>query len=198
MGPACRLVEAAGRGHESLGIRSARPVGVEIVAPDRNYVVQAKAPAVIGVAPGREPPRWASPGAINCRGLVDPGSRHYLALITVDGAVVEGIVDTGACRTMMDLRTAKALGVQLEELGRGADGKFPFGHFYGPEGVPAPYAGRTKGPVTFRFSSEVQLVLPEVKLVDNPGPLLLLGNDLLGPYRRGWSFLSVGYHKVTG
>lgn len=191
-------MHTAGKGEATLGGRASHPTKVDIVAPDRNFVVSARAPEVIGVAPGREPPTWSMPGAVNCRGLVDPGTRHYLALIAVDGSLVEGIVDTGACRTMMDLRTAKALGVSLEELSRGKDGSFPFGHFYGPEGVPAPYAGRTKGPVTFRFSKKVSLVLPEVKLVDNPGPLLLLGNDLLAPTRRGWSYLSVGYHKVTG
>lgn len=149
------------------------------------------------MARGREPPSWATPGAINCRGLVDPGARHYLALITINGAVVEGIVDTGACRTMLDINTARALGVDLEDL-RDTKGSSPFGHFYGPEGVPAPYVGRTRGVTTFQFSGKVKIDLPEVKLVDNPGPLLLLGNDVLSRNREGWQFLSVGYHRVTG
>ena len=139
----------------------------------------------------------AAPGAVNCRGLVDPGARHYLALITINGAVVEGIIDTGACRTMLDINTARALGVDLEDL-VGKKGSFPFGHFYGPEGVPAPYVGRVKGATTFQFSERVKIDLQEVKLVDNPGPLLRLGNDVLQRNNGGWEFLSVGYHRTTG
>ena len=96
--------------------------------------------------PEREPPVWADKNAPNCRGRVDPGPRHYLVLITVNGAPVEGIVDTGACRTMMDMNTARALGLLMDERdGRRA----PFGRFFGPDGFPRPYEGRSRGSVTF-------------------------------------------------
>ena len=96
--------------------------------------------------PGREAPSWAKKDAPNCRGRVDPGPRHYLVLITVNGAPVEGIVDTGACRTMMDLDTARALGLLVDEReGR----RSPFGQFFGPDGNTRPYEGRSRGAVTF-------------------------------------------------
>ena len=68
---------------------------------------------MLRVPSGRERPAWAKATAPNCRGRVDPGPRHYLALVAICGSTVEGIVDTGACRTMMDINTARALNLTL-------------------------------------------------------------------------------------
>ena len=67
-----------------------------------------------------------------------------MAVVTVNGSAVEGIVDTGAGRTMMDVATARALGLKTEE--RDPDDhphKAPFGRFMGPNGLFSPYEGRT-------------------------------------------------------
>ena len=164
---------------------------------DGLFVARTDSKAVVRVPGGRESPSWARKGAPNCRGRVDPGARHYLAVVAVGGAAVEGIVDTGACRTMMDITTAKALGLEVEE--RDPDGmRCPFGRFFGPDGQPRPYEGRVVGTVVFHFSNRVALRLPEVKLVRGEDPLLLLGTDLLGPRMQGWGFLHVGYHPFDG
>ena len=77
---------------------------------------------------------------------MDPGPRHYLVLITVNGAPVEGIVDTGACRTMMDVATARSLGMSIEVRDPDAHPKkAPFGRFFGPDSNVRPYDGRSRG-----------------------------------------------------
>ena len=108
--------------------------------------VPASSRALVRVPNGWERPAWAKDSAPNCRGQVDPGPRHFLAVVTVNGSPIECIVDTGACRTMMDLDTARALGLLVDEReGRRA----PFGRFFGPDGNPRPYDGWSRGPVTF-------------------------------------------------
>ena len=146
----------------------------------------------VTVPKGRERPPWAKRTGPNCRGRVDPGPHHYLAVVTISGATVEGIVDTGACRTMMDLDTAKALGLPTEERDPKKQ-EAPFGRFHGPDGVPRPYEGRIGGGVYLRFSDKVALRIPEVKLIRSGGPLFLIGTDILGPRKEGWTFLNVGY-----
>ncbi len=149
---------------------------------------------MVEIPSGRERPAWGKMTSPNCRGRVDPGPRHYLALVTLQGAAVEGIVDTGACRTMMDIDTARALQLETEE--RDPDLPLrtaPFGTVTGPAGEVHPYDGRVVGAVAICFSPRVALRLPEIKLVRLREPLLLLGTDLLGPMREGWGFMHVGY-----
>ena len=120
-------------------------------------------------------------------------------MVTVNGATVEGIVDTGACRTMMDVQTARTLGLSTEERDpEGHPRKAPFGKFVGPNSMTSPYEGRVQGAINFCFSGRVTLRLPEIKLTRTDDPLFLLGNDLLGPRRVGWKFMHVGYDPVDG
>ena len=112
---------------------------------------------------------------------------------------MECIVDTGACRTMMDLETARNLGLRAEERDPECHPrKAPFGRFVGPNGQSSPYEGRVQGALMFGFSKRVVLRLPEIKLTRTEQPLFLLGNDLLGPRRVGWKFMHVGYDPVDG
>ncbi len=154
----------------------------------------ASGSTMVRVPGGRERPAWAKASAPNCRGRVDPGPRHYLALVAICGSTVEGIVDTGACRTMMDINTARALALAVQERDpEDNPRRSPFGRFVGPSGQMHPYEGRVVGPVAFAFSESVVLHLPEVKLVRGYDPLLLLGTDLLSPKWQGWGFMYVGY-----
>ena len=49
-----------------------------------------------------------------------------------------------------------------------------------------------RGPLTVRFSSEVVVELPELKVIIHLEPLLLLGADALCFGKRGWSFRAIG------
>lgn len=80
-------------------------------------VLPPVAPQVVIPAPaGREPAQWAPREAINVRGRVDPGSNHFLAACTVNGVSTDVVVDTGGARTMMDVDTADAMGLDIDVI----------------------------------------------------------------------------------
>lgn len=106
-------------------------------------------------------PLWAPSGARNGRGLLPISRAHYTALLSIEGAFVEAIIDTGGARSMIDYETAKALGLNIQL----ADATQSFGSFWGPSGAPCEYFGRVKGPVEIRFSSDVSFRLPELKII---------------------------------
>ena len=64
--------------------------------------------------------------------------------------VMEGIGDTGTTRSLMDLETARRVGLQIE-VAHGLE----FGTYFGPGSKERPYAGRVVGPVVLRFGKEV-------------------------------------------
>ena len=147
LGSGSRLTEEQSDGVSAWVSEADEPV---FAARGDRAVAGSKEDGVLRMPPGRERPSWAKDNKPNCRGRVDPGPRHYLALITINGAPVEGIVDTGAFRTMMDIATARTLGIELEE--RDPDDhprKAPFGRFFGPDCAPHPYEGRTLERVVF-------------------------------------------------
>ena len=64
--------------------------------------------------------------------------------------MLEGIGDTGATRTLMDMATARGVGLTMETAhGLG------FGMYFGPGSKEKPYAGRVVGPVVLRFGKDV-------------------------------------------
>lgn len=138
-------------------------------------------------------PAWAPSGARNGRGLLPISRAHYTALLAINGAFCEAIVDTGGARSMIDYETAKALGLDIEL----ADANKSFGSFWGPSGSPCEYFGRVKGPVELRFSSDVAFRLPELKIIKHSEPLVLVGTDILMRSRGGWTFTYVGIHPET-
>ena len=73
-----------------------------------------------------------------------------------------------------------------------------FGAFYSALGVPTPYAGRVRGPVTIRFSKNIQFTLREIKVINYPKSLVLIGTDLLGPNTGdGNTFAYVGFNPAS-
>ena len=166
---------------------------------DKCYI---KKEDVVALPPGREPPAWAKKGAINCRGRVDPGSRHFVGLVTINGAVTDAIIDTAGARSMLDVDTAKALGLEMEAMSiaeQESRGVFPFGHYTVADGRLIAYAGRLKGPVTLQFGPKVKIELPAFRLTESSEPLVLIGTDIMSMEGvDGWSFLNVGYHRRTG
>jgi hypothetical protein len=68
-----------------------------------------------------------------------------------------------------------------------------FGSFYSASGVPTAYAGRVKGPIHLKFSEKITISLREMKVIDYPDSLILVGTDLLGVSPvDGYSFAYVG------
>ena len=86
-------------------------------------------------------------------------SDQYIILVEIASAghggkgrpvVLEGIGDTGATRTLMDMATARGVGLTMETV-HGLE----FGTYFGPGSKEKPYAGRVVGPVVLHFGKEV-------------------------------------------
>lgn len=139
-------------------------------------------------------PEWASRDAKNFRSLSTPSRAHYTALCEVGGGVANVMLDTAGARSMIDLATAEQLGLPVEKV----TASRYFGSFYSASGVPTAYAGRVKGPIQFRFSEKVTISLREMKVIDYPDSLILVGTDLLGVSPiDGYCFAYVGVNPAT-
>ena len=102
----------------------------------------------IHLAPGgaREVPVWAE-GARNFRGLVPPSRAHYMALVKLGNGVIEAIIDTGGARSLIDLDTARTLGLKIE-MAKSNN----MGNFWGPGGEVMGYTGTVRGPIKFHLT----------------------------------------------
>ena len=86
-------------------------------------------------------------------------SDQYIKLVEIASAghggkgrpvMLEGIGDTGATCTLMEMATARGVGLTMET----AHG-LEFGTYFGPGSKEKPYAGRVVGPVVLHFGKEV-------------------------------------------
>ena len=135
-------------------------------------------------------PDWATAGALNCRGRMRQSHDQYVILLQVGeapGAVTEALGDTGGARSLIDLDSAHAMGLQVHHA-RGSE----YGTFYGPGGREQAYLGVVKGPIPLRFSADVVVYLRELKVIAHTEPLVLIGADVLSAGHVGWSFRYIG------
>ena len=107
--------------------------------------------------------------------------------------MTEAIGDTGAARSLVDMGSARSMGLPVQ-VARGSE----FGTYFGPGSVEKPYAGRIAGPVAIRLSDEVHLEVSELKVIHHVEPLVLIGADVLCGGHRGWSFRSMGVSASGG
>ena len=116
-------------------------------AADGNFM--AMPPSIVPPSvPMGKLPSWASK-MTDLRGRMPISTNHFTCQLGIlnesgPGAYMEAIVDTGGCRTMMDIGTAKASGVLYKERKPGTT----YGSFYGAAGEHSQYAGVIPGPVT--------------------------------------------------
>lgn len=89
---------------------------------------------------------------------------------------------------MIDLASAQAMGLNVTKAHNNN-----FGHYFSPGYKPQPYAGLVHGPITLKFSNQVTLSVPYIKIVESERPLIILGADLLAGGRTsgGWNFVSM-------
>ena len=122
--------------------------------PDNILTAQDK-----GMALTRGLPTWAHLEAQNHRSHVVTTSDQYVILVEIASTgqggkgrpvMLEGIADTGATHTLMDMATARGVGLTVET----AHG-LEFGTYFGPGSKEKPYAGRVVGPVVLRFGKDV-------------------------------------------
>ena len=138
-------------------------------------------------------PYWASP-CNDFRHLLGWDSHQYVAQVRLGRSMVLGLIDTGACRTIIDTRTADACGL---EVVRAIDGNC--GSYATPGCGATNYYGVVKGPVKFRFSPEVEVELPWIRVIDHPHCLLLFGADILryGQTMGDWGFVGIVNKKLA-
>ena len=108
-----------------------------------------------------ELPDWAPPGCQNVRGMTTISPAHYTAVCGLGKGVCDAMLDTAGARTMMDLKTAELLGLDVEKT---TASKY-FGSFISASAVPTPNAGRITGPVELQFSDNVKFHLKEIKVI---------------------------------
>ena len=134
---------------------------------------------------------------VNMRGRLPLSHNHFTAVVAVKKGnkqvLLEGLADSGGAKCMMDLETAREAGLPLT---------YPtptrsLGWFYGPSGEATPYAAVVEGPVEFQFSRDITLCIPELKIVKNRDPLLLIGADLMKLHDQPWRFGHVGFCPRT-
>ena len=123
-------------------------------------------------------PDWALSSCINARGVTMTSPSHYIALCGLGNGVCNVLLDTAGAKTMIDLQTAELLGPEVEHT---TASKY-FGSFISATAVPTPYAGRVKGPISLRFSENVVFQIKEMKIIQYPDPLILVGSDILGAF----------------
>lgn len=116
-----------------------------------------------------------------------------MAVVKIGKGVVNALVDTGGARCMVDVNTAKKLGLSIEVAGTGSR----FGSFTGPNGATVPYYGKIKGPVRLDVGPEVYLEVPDIKVIVHPSNMLILGTDVLVQSWNEWRFRHVGIHDET-
>lgn len=123
-------------------------------------------------------------------------STQYICVTQVNGCLVEGILDTGAAATIMDMGMAMDLGLKVVRETQGE-----FGSFTVPgRSQPEAYPGAVIGPVALQMSEDVVVNVPILRLISHGRPLFLIGADVLAgsPSTDQWEFGGVGPQKVMG
>ena len=93
----------------------------------------------------------------------------------VNGQLTLAIIDIGSYKTIMDVGTARMLGLPVREAKGGDCGTYS---------VPGTgrsncYAGVVDGPAVLQLGVGVAFQVHGLKLIDHPHPLMLIGSDLL-------------------
>jgi hypothetical protein len=123
---------------------------------------------------GMETPEWAV-GCPDQRAAMHWDTSQTVANCLVNGALTVGVVDTGSYKTLMDIGTARMLGLAVRESKGGDCGTYS---------VPGTgrtncYAGVVQGPVMLQLGPKVRFQVMGMKLIDHPHPLMLIGSDVL-------------------
>ena len=84
------------------------------------------------------------------------------------------MADTGARGCIIDEQSAAAMWLDVIPMTNGN-----FGSYSSPGYGPKPYAGIVHGPVDLRFSQEVVMQVPFVRVIQSKKPQIIVGIDLL-------------------
>ena len=104
--------------------------------------------------------------------------------------VLEALLDMGGAWTMIDEASAMLVKLPIIQASKERD----FGWFYGPSGEATSYAGIMEDPFYLRFLKDISITLPELKIVKNKEPIVLIGTDtmVVPADDKAWRFAHVG------
>ena len=91
--------------------------------------------------------------------------------------VLEVLVDTGVVITIADKHTIKRLGLKIDWV--------ECGSYWGIAAMPVQYYGKVTGLVPKRFSHNIVMYLPEIKVIDTDNALFTIGDDFMAPVSPG-------------
>lgn len=115
-------------------------------------------------------------------------------LAAANNRVALAVADSGAYKTIMDMRVAADLGLQVRKAVNGNCGK------YGVPGagIDHDYAGIVEQPFELRLGERVRFTLTGMRVITHPFPLFLIGADILcgGKPSPSWNY--TGFHITTG
>ena len=87
--------------------------------------------------------------------------------------VLEVLVDTRGARMVADKHTIERLGLKIDRV--------ECGSYWGIAAMPVQYYGKVTGPVPVRFSRDIVMYLPEIKVIDMDGVIFIIGDDFMAP-----------------
>ena len=99
-------------------------------------------------------------------------SQHYFWEIYINNKKVTVVVDTGSNSTILSKGACKKLGINVIKNSAPSI-------FTGVEGQTTAYEGKTER-VVITLHKQIEFDVPYLKVSNNPGFLIILGNDLLG------------------
>ena len=86
------------------------------------------------------------------------------------GAVIEALLDTSGAKMMIDEATAMLAKLPIIQASKERD----FGWFYGSSVEATHYVGIVEGPVHLKFSRDISITLPGMKIVKSKKPIVLI------------------------
>ncbi len=138
-------------------------------------------------------PEWADK-LVDKRHLLRFDATQYVAPVGVNGNLTMCIVDTGAHRTVMDLRMAREMQLEVRtDVGN-------YGRFSvpGSEAVHR-YAGIVPGDTELRLNNQVIARVRNMRVITHPHPFMLLGAEVLrgGRPLDSWNFAGIDVETVA-
>ena len=125
-------------------------------------------------------PTWASNYRENLLGLMPFTRCHFFAVMDVgdevdeendDGKGALGVLEVLFDRTVADKHSIERLGLKID--------KEECSSYWGIAAMPVQFYGKVTGPVPIRFSHDVVICLPEIKVIDTNDVLFIIGDDFM-------------------
>lgn len=188
---AVQMVALMARTPKEVAAEWAGLVATLFSTPGQGAVLSAANPGGVQGPKGAElgaMPEWAA-GAEDKRDALHWDTSQTVADAVLGGKAVRAVVDTGSYKTILDIGMARMLGLPIREA-RGGD--------CGTYTVPGTdrsicYSGVVDGLIQLQLTPDVKFLIRNLKLIQHPYPLLLVGSDILSGGRPAGQW---NYHGV--